>query len=719
MRYIFTLLLVCFSTPVLSSTESEFSEFKTMITKRKTTSERIDLLEKADELLASDNLTDSQEAFVLHRAGLICIREGCFDKTSAYLSQLEVLLTRFDSLEYLGKLNLSRGNMANTKGNYSEAIAHLKLAAQYFDEGKEYQLSSHAHRFLSKSLFELKQYTESLVALDKASHSANLASDLQLQMAVTRQKSDIYKILGLTEKSLELQVHQLAQIKLLPNKAQEFWIRDTLVGLASNYDRLGDHQKSYEYLTRVYEIDQRLHGKQDIAKTLKELGMQSRALKKFAQAKQYFDEALSISKQFDAPINTLDIKIQMSKLAIDKGEINTAQKQLESIMSRLDEKKHVTQYLLSSFLLIEVYLKQAHFDRASVLLKQVKGLKDDDEIQYYDYLSQALSGLGDFEGAFKAQQSRYLSYKTQTEKQNDIKTLVLAAESSYLVGQYELKQAKSAQALLKAEQTITRYLGFSVVAILLIIILFVLVLTRQRRKRLEQEARHLNQALELKKQLLADVSHELRTPLAVLKLHLEALEHNLVADPQSTYKVLNQRLDNLNLLISDIYELAQADTGTFTLNLDMRDANALFDELAGQVEDVLFEHDLHLEIHKPKLENVMLAVDSARLHQVVANLSRNSIHYTNKPGEVCFEISQTKQHVMLSFSDSSPGVSDEDLPNLFDRLFRCDKSRSRDLGGSGLGLSISEKIIEAHNGKITAKHSVLGGLKIEISLPKA
>jgi signal transduction histidine kinase len=310
-----------------------------------------------------------------------------------------------------------------------------------------------------------------------------------------------------------------------------------------------------------------------------------------------------------------------------------------------------------------------------------------------------------------------MNYKNKMKEQGSLKTLVLASESEYVAGQFELKQAKAEQALLKAEQTLTRYIGFSIVAVLLFIILFVLVFTRQRRARLEQEAKHLNQALELKKQLLADVSHELRTPLAVLKLHLEALEHNLVSDPQSTYKVLNQRLDNLNLLISDIYELAQADTGTFNLNLETHDASELFDDLAGQIEDVLCDHDLHLEVKKSSLDKVLLEVDAARLHQVVANLSRNSIHYTDKPGEVCFEVSYTEQVVILSFSDSSPGVSDQDLPHLFERLFRCDKSRSRDLGGSGLGLSICEKVVEAHGGEISASHSELGGLKIAITLP--
>ncbi|TMP76678.1 histidine kinase, partial [Pseudoalteromonas phenolica] len=99
---------------------------------------------------------------------------------------------------------------------------------------------------------------------------------------------------------------------------------------------------------------------------------------------------------------------------------------------------------------------------------------------------------------------------------------------------------------------------------------------------LELEKQLLNKTLDLKQQLLADISHELRTPLTVLKLHIESLEHNLVENPKQSYKVLNRRLDTLNTLIKDIYELAQADTGSLNLALERVNAKQAF---IGLVED--------------------------------------------------------------------------------------------------------------------------------------
>ncbi|TMO55902.1 ATP-binding protein [Pseudoalteromonas phenolica] len=718
MKIAFFVFFAFFSAAAFSSANVKFDEFKVQAESTKSSKERQVLLKKADDLLNSSLLSQAQTAYVLHRAALVCIREGCFDQTIIYLGKLETLLESFESLEYSGKLNLSRGNMAITRGNHFDAVPYLKAAANFFEQAELHTLSSHANRFLAHAFQQLNKYSDAVIALDASLDAAVKAENVQLEMAVARQKSAIYTSLDLVEKSLEIQLQQLQKIPYLPKKSQEFWMSDTLWGLAESYAALEEHAKSYDYFKKVYELDKRLNGKQDQAVTLRRMGEQKVALKQFVEASEHFNLSLEILNELDIPLAVLDTQTYISEMHLRQGKLQLAKDSLETIIEHLDINKNVKSYSRVSYLLIDAYLQSELYEQAHSQLRLIERLKSNDIAKYYGFLAQALQGMGDLAGAFEAQNQMHMAYKNKMKEQGSLKTLVLASESEYVTGQFELKQAKAEQALLKAEQTLTHYIGFSIVAVLLSIIGFVLVFTRQRRARLEQEAKHLNQALELKKQLLADVSHELRTPLAVLKLHLEALEHNLVSDPQATYKVLNQRLDNLNLLISDIYELAQADTGTFNLNLEKHDASELFDDLAGQIEDVLCDHDLHLEVKKSPLDKVLLEVDAARLHQVVANLSRNSIHYTDKPGEVCFEISHNEQVVILSFSDSSPGVSEQDLPHLFERLFRCDKSRSRDLGGSGLGLSICEKVVEAHGGEISAFHSELGGLKIEITLPK-
>ena len=221
----------------------------------------------------------------------------------------------------------------------------------------------------------------------------------------------------------------------------------------------------------------------------------------------------------------------------------------------------------------------------------------------------------------------------------------------------------------------------------------------------------------MKDQLLADVSHELRTPLTVLKLNIESLEHNLIDNPEATYKLLHVRLDSLNKLISDIYELAQADSGYLELQRVHCDANELVSNCSKDIELLVTTAGLSFKSQFKIQLNTVVSIDVHKLNQVIYNLARNSINYTDLPGKVEFCGEVLNDNLIIRLSDSSPGVSVNDLDKIFDRLYRCDKSRSRESGGSGLGLAISRKIISLHGGTIRASKSELGGITVLITLP--
>ena len=114
---------------------------------------------------------------------------------------------------------------------------------------------------------------------------------------------------------------------------------------------------------------------------------------------------------------------------------------------------------------------------------------------------------------------------------------------------------------------------------------------------------------------------------------------------------------------------------------------------------------------------VLMLGDAKSLAQLVSNIIENSYRYTDAGGEIQLALSKQEHAIVLTIDDSAPGVPDNALPKLFERLYRVDKSRSRAHGGSGLGLSICQNIVQMHGGQIQAQHSPLGGLQIAISLP--
>lgn len=219
---------------------------------------------------------------------------------------------------------------------------------------------------------------------------------------------------------------------------------------------------------------------------------------------------------------------------------------------------------------------------------------------------------------------------------------------------------------------------------------------------------------------ITDISHELRTPLAVLQAQLEALQDGVVEPGRETFASLHKEVLRLSRLIADLHELSLSDSGALTYRREPVNINALLADVCLRNDALLNQRHITLDVQLPS-EPLFVLGDEDRLMQLFSNLMDNSIHYTNgtgsEPGRLRIELSSGLHKLHLRWSDSAPGVPEEVLEKLFERLFRIDESRSRKTGGSGLGLSIVSNIVEAHCGSINARTSPLGGLTLELTLP--
>ena len=227
----------------------------------------------------------------------------------------------------------------------------------------------------------------------------------------------------------------------------------------------------------------------------------------------------------------------------------------------------------------------------------------------------------------------------------------------------------------------------------------------------------LKQQKQAREQWLADISHELRTPIAVLISEIEAIEDGIRKPEPKYIKSLHNQVTNLRYLVDDLYQLSLSDSGVNIDRSQSVDLSQLLDMAADQNEARLAEKNIQLKRSYKSMTPVMLRADPKSLTQLISNIFENSYRYTDAGGLVQLSLRQNPQTVELIFEDSAPAVPDESLDKLFNRLYRVDKSRSRANGGSGLGLSICQNIVNAHDGEIVAAHSPLGGLQINISLP--
>ena len=235
-------------------------------------------------------------------------------------------------------------------------------------------------------------------------------------------------------------------------------------------------------------------------------------------------------------------------------------------------------------------------------------------------------------------------------------------------------------------------------------------------QRFNQMAVKLGEMEAGRRQWVADTSHELRTPLSVLRAQLEAMQDGVrSATPEGLASMLRQVLA-LNKLIDELYALAQADIGQLDFHFVRVDAWQLAAEAAAAFGHKLEAAGLALTLASAPSTAVVKA-DPDRLRQVFANLFENAMRYTAAPGRIGLGAHAADGMLTIVIDDSAPGVPDQALGRLGERFYRVEGSRSRAHGGAGLGLALCQRIVAAHDGRLTFGHAPLGGLRVSIALP--
>jgi len=246
-----------------------------------------------------------------------------------------------------------------------------------------------------------------------------------------------------------------------------------------------------------------------------------------------------------------------------------------------------------------------------------------------------------------------------------------------------------------------------------------------RRDELGQLAADFNRLAEtlqrnerLRNEFMADMSHELRTPMAVLRAELEAMEDGVRPLTRESLHRLQGSVASLSKLIDDLYELSLSDAGALDYRMEPLDLAAMITETVDRWRNRLEDGGLGLIVDIPEAA-VEINADERRLQQLLDNLLENSLRYTERGGRVRVGLTVGDGGAVVSLEDSAPGVPEEALQRLFERLYRVEVSRSRESGGAGLGLAICRNIARAHGGEVEAYASPLGGLGIRVTLPLA
>jgi two-component system sensor histidine kinase BaeS len=227
-------------------------------------------------------------------------------------------------------------------------------------------------------------------------------------------------------------------------------------------------------------------------------------------------------------------------------------------------------------------------------------------------------------------------------------------------------------------------------------------------------AETLGQQENLRKQLTSDVAHELRTPLAILQSHLEAMI-------DGTWTADLERLENchgevvrISKMVSDLEKLTQLEQENLILDKTQFDFAALLQRIVTNFQGDFRRKQVEL-VFDASPATILADVD--KMSQVFINLIANALRYTPAGGQVTVRSKVHNQAVEVVVSDTGIGISEADLPHVFERFYRADKSRTRQTGGSGIGLTIVKSIVEAHQGEVTVQSKPGQGSQFMVTIP--
>lgn len=226
----------------------------------------------------------------------------------------------------------------------------------------------------------------------------------------------------------------------------------------------------------------------------------------------------------------------------------------------------------------------------------------------------------------------------------------------------------------------------------------------------------LQKAEELRRNLIADVAHELRTPLTVMQGNLAAQLDGLFPIDQTETARLYDETRLLSRLVDDLRELAQAEAGQLQLNLGAIDLRPVIASTADAFNAMATEQQARIDVHLPA-DLPLVTADSERVAQVLRVLLSNALRHTPANGTITLSARTLPHQVGVSVQDTGDGIALDEVPFVFDRFWRGDKSRARETGGSGLGLAIARQLIEAQGGAIGVESAIGQGSRFWFTLP--
>ena len=238
----------------------------------------------------------------------------------------------------------------------------------------------------------------------------------------------------------------------------------------------------------------------------------------------------------------------------------------------------------------------------------------------------------------------------------------------------------------------------------------------------ENEIEKLEIRESYRRQFVGNVAHELKTPIFNIQGYIDTLLDGAIEDPNINRKFLeraNKSVSRMIYIVEDLDAITKLEGGKIDIEEEPVDIIELILDVVDQLEMKAKKRNVSLVVEDSRLSRYMVEADVEKIKQVLINLIVNAIKYGNEDGEVLVRTFDMDENILIEVADNGNGIPQKHLTKIFERFYRVDKSRDREQGGSGLGLSIVKHIIEAHNQSINVRSTIGTGTTFSFTLKKA
>lgn len=684
---------------------------------------------KSDELLAHVEPLLADKAFkgriereLLNMLVHAHLYKGDFDIAYDINKRLQKVSRETGDNLYLGKSLLNEAEMTQQQGVMNNTLQLQRQALQYYRKTNNKEFIAHA---LLEISYTLEQTNENIEALNYANQSLQIGEDIEHIGTI----ASAWHAIGMIHKNmgnmeLALEAHQKT-IQLDRERGDESELATSYFNIADIFMKMENYEQATFYTNEALRLDLEGGNPAFLGHDYSRLAELAIKQEKYQLAREH---ALAAMEYFKKPgaVGLMGKVHNLLAIASHKlGDADLANSHLSKAMeinSDVENPKEVTH---SNIIKAEILLDSGKYDESLQIIAEAlpyaierKGFEQIKNL--FMLKSKVYEAMNDHQRALLALKD-YYQLKENFDAENRIGILAqLQNQMDFLHKEHQIEMLESQSSVRQLQLERARLEKNQwIIGLVLCVLLVGVFLYRERTKRVmaAMEKELLADSINKKNAMLAEVAHELRSPLTALKLQVESLQYNLEDDPDAAYHRLNNKVTELNELIEDLYDLARADNGLLKLNKESVSVQDLVEDITEGYQEVVEHRGLKLKTQLQVSDSDYFTVDALRIKQVIVNLIRNSINYTNAPGTICCTAKTRDQKCEIILEDSAPGVPGEEIPRLFERMYRADSSMEKDESGSGLGLSICKSLVEAHNGEIKASNSELGGLRVKISLP--